>query len=146
MDKRELSRKLRRSNVGDLIDDGIENGSDLKASARIEESEQKAPEVSNIDLPTQSKRRPALPGKDRRPAAPERDPMSYLGLFLGACFLLPGVALFLFPREVSVYHDRLKHGPSVVEHVTTLVAQAYALIAIVAGIAACGFSLYRPRR
>ena len=167
MDKRELSRLLRRSNVGDLIDDGVENGSDLKSSARIEEPkpkapevpardlkssprieepEPRAPEVPAIDLPTQPKHRKVVLGRQPKPAAPEREPASRTGVFLGACFLLPGIVLFLFPKEILVYHARLNRGPSPVEHVTTQGAQVYAVIAILVGIAVCALSLYRPKR
>ncbi len=146
MDKRELARKLRRTNTADLLDDGIENGSDLKSRAKTAEAEcVDVPKVSQVDLPTQS---PPLRKLDTREIPGTGQPkksISYLGLFFGACFLVSGILLFLFPQDAYVYHDRMKYRP-IVEHVTTTGSQVYAVIALAIGIALCGFALYRPKR
>ncbi len=149
MDKRKFSRMLRQSNVEDLLDDGIENGSDLKAKPFAQDplvaDADDTPDVSNVDTPTQSTPLRDLPEQQTRNAMLPKGPISHLGLLLGSCFLLAGVVLLLYPRDVHVYHDRIKHLPYFVEHVTASGSQAYAVIAMIVGIALCGLSLYRPK-
>lgn len=146
MDKRELSRMLRRTNTADLLDDGIENGSDLKSFAQIDEAEVvDAPKVSQVDMRTQSSPLRNLDTQETPRAVPAKEPISYLGLFFGACFVVSGVLLFLFPQDRYVFHDRLK-SRSFVEHVTATGSQVYAVIALVVGIVLYGFSMYRPKK
>jgi hypothetical protein len=145
MDQRKRSRMVRRTNVDDLLDDGIENDSDLKSFARTaDDAADATPEESQVDLPTQSPR----PRKQTLPetldAVPHKGPISYLGLLFGACFVVAGLVLFVYPREAYVFHDRLRYSP-IVEHVTATGSQIYAVLAVVVGIAICGFSLYRPK-
>jgi len=144
MDKRELAKLLRRTNTADLLDDGIENGSDLKSFAKTEDDPvDDVPKVSQAGAPTQSSPLRDLPKK----AAPEQrapgEPISYFGLSIGACFLVFGVVMFLFPQDVSFYHERTRYR-TIVEHVTTTGSLIYAVIALVVGIALCWISLYRP--
>jgi hypothetical protein len=151
MDKRELARMLRRTNTADLLDDGIENGSDLKSFAKTDDSLDNVdaiddvPKVSKSGTPTQSSPLRDLPKEKAPEELPPGEPISYLGLFIGACFLVFGVVMFLYPRDVSVYHDRIKYKPFV-EHVTSTGSQVYSVIAFVIGLALCWFSLYRPKR
>jgi len=149
MDKRELARMMRRTNTADLLDDGIENGSDLKSFAKSEddavEGVPKVPKASRVEMPTQSTPLRDLYKKKTPEAPPPKEPISYLGLFIGACFMVFGVVMFLYPQDVSVYHDRIRYRP-IVEHVTTTGSLIYAVIAWVVGIALCWFSLYRPKK
>ena len=151
MDKRELARMLRRTNTADLLDDGIENGSDLKSFAKAEDDAADAvddvPRVPRRgEMPTQSSPLRDLHAKEApKEAQLPKEPISYLGLFIGACFLVFGVVMFLYPQDVSAYHDRIRYRP-IVEHVTTTGSQVYSVIALIIGIALCWISLYRPRK
>jgi len=146
MDKRELAKLLRRTNTADLLDDGIENGSDLKSFARTEDDAvEDVPKRPRVEMPTQSSPLRDLHKKEAPEEVPPKEPISYFGLFVGACFLVFGIVMFLYPQDASVYHDRIKYRPFV-EHVTTTGSQVYAVISLVIGIALCGFSLYRPKR
>ena len=146
MDKRDLSRMLRRTNTADLLDDGIENGSDLKSFSQTEATEVvDAPKVSQVDLPTQSSPLRNLDAQATPRAVPPKESYSYLGLFFGTYFVVSGVLLFLFPQDASIYHDRMKSRPFV-EHVTATGSQVYAVIALVVGIVLCAFSMYRPKK
>ena len=146
MDKRKFSRMLRRTNTADLLDDGIENGSDLKSFAQTEATDGvDLPEVSQVDMPTQSSPLRNLDAQKTPKAVPPKVSISYLGMFFGACFLVSGVLLFLFPQDGYVFHDRLK-SRVFVEHVTATGLQVYAVIALAVGIVLCGFSMYRPKK
>jgi hypothetical protein len=150
MDKHELARMLRRTNTADLLDDGIENGSDLQSLARMKDDAvdavEDAPKVpGRVELPTQSSPLRDLHAKAAPKQVQPREPISYLGLVIGACLLVFGAVMFLYPQAVSIYHDRIKYRPFV-EHVTTTGSQVYAVIALVIGIVLCGFSLYRPKK
>jgi hypothetical protein len=146
MDKRELAKMLRRTNTADLLDDGIENGSDLQSFAKTEgDAVDDVPKVRRGETPTQSSPLRDLHVKELPEEAPPKEPVSYLGLFIGACFLVFGIVMFLHPQDESIYHDRIKYRPFV-EHVTVTGSQVYAVVALVIGIALCGFSLYRPKR
>ena len=150
MDKRELAKLLRRTNTADLLDDGIENGSDLRSFAKTgddpADAVDAAPKVPRrVEMPTQSSPLRDLHTKEAPEEVQPKEPISYLGVFIGACFLVFGVVMFLYPQDVSVYHDRIRYRP-IVEHVTTTGSQVYAVIALVIGIALCWFSLYRARK
>ena len=150
MDKRDLAKLLRRTNTADLLDDGIENGSDLKPFAKTEDDAADAvddiPQVARrTEMPTQSSPLRDLHKKETPEALPPKEPISYLGLFIGACFLVFGIMMFLNPQEVWVMHDRVRYR-TIVEHVTATGSQVYAVIALVIGIALCWISLYRSKR
>jgi len=147
MDKRELARLLRRTNTADLLDDGIENGSDLKSFEKTEDDVvDDLPQVPRRgEMPTQSSPLRDLHKKETPDAQIPRAPISFFGVFVGACFLVFGVVRFLYPQDVSFYHERARYR-TIVEHVTAPGSQVYALIALAIGIALCWISLYRPRR
>lgn len=149
MDKREIARLLRRTNTADLLDDGIENGSDLQSSAKTEDDAAgdvaDVPKVQRGEMPTQSSPLRDLRTKEAPKEVPPREPVSYFGLFIGTCFLVFGVVMFLHPQDVSLYHERTRYR-TMVEHVTATGSQVYAVIALVIGIALCWISLYRSKR
>lgn len=150
MDKRELAKLLRRTNTADLLDDGIEKGSDLQSFAKTEDDTADAvDEVRQVprrgELPTQSSPLRDLHKQEIPEVLPPKEPISYFGLFIGACFLVFGVVMFLHPQDMSFYHERTRYR-TIVEHVTTTGSQVYAVIALVIGIALCWISLYRPKR
>jgi hypothetical protein len=145
MDKRKFSRWLQRSNVDDLLDDGIENNSDVKFRERSKDAEAGD---SREDIHVDSIAEPAAPqsGREEEPSATRReDRISLPGLLLGVFFMLLGIAAFLFPKDLYIFHQRIKYARSFVEYITASQSQVYAVGAFILGIAICGFSLYRPR-
>jgi hypothetical protein len=131
------------TNIEDLLDDGIENNSDLIGRA------------SNID--------PELPidpntirigeetiAMSHAKQATEKElaqgrSYSLFGVLLGIGLSISGLALAVHPIDMNVEHSRMKYLPSSVEHVTTLSSRLYGMAVFGFGLAVLGFSLIRPR-
>src|SRR5450432_1769257 len=98
MDKRKFAKLLRQSNTADLLDDGIENGSDLKSRAPAEKEE---PDATPDDGPGEPAIHPTPPHAQHEQQAAEAAPpsasISYLGLFLGASSVAAGIMLLVDP-------------------------------------------------
>ena len=142
MDKRKFARFLRQSNTADLLDDGIENGSDLKSRATAGKEE---PDATPDDGPGEPATHPTPQHEQQAPqAAPPSASISYFGLFLGASSLAAGVMLLVDPRDMRVFHPG-RYGGSV-EHVTAFGSQAYGALALILGITLCWYALYRPKK
>ncbi|HTA66328.1 MAG TPA: hypothetical protein VK753_12565 [Xanthomonadaceae bacterium] len=145
MNKRDLSRLLRQTNVEDLVDDGIENGSDIASFNPVDAvDETPTPETSKADAIRRSTLLRERQEQEEQVESLRRRSVSWLGLILGACFVVSGIVVFLFPRDTYVYHHRMRLLPSFVEHVTPAGSQAYAVVAVVLGGAVCAYALYRP--
>jgi len=150
VDKRELAKLLRRTNTADLLDDGIENGSDVRSFAGTEDDPADAVDAAQKiprrgEMPTQSSPLRDLHARELPEEVQPKQPISYLGLLIGACFVVFGIVVLLYPQDVFVMHDRVRYR-TYVEHVTATGSQIYAVIALVIGIALCWFSLYRARK
>ncbi len=143
MDKRKFARFLRQSNTADLLDDGIENGSDLKlrGPAEVEGPDPTPNERADDPAPTGTQSRQM---QDAPAATPPASNISYFGLFLGACSLAAGVMLLVDPHDLRVFHPG-RHGGSI-EHVTAAGSQAYGILALILGCALCWYALYRPKK
>lgn len=145
MDKRKFASFLRQSNTADLLDDGIENGSDLKSRARTEKEAPDAPPGHALDEPAAS---PAQEYAQHQQQAPETAPpaasVSYLGLFLGVSSLAAGIMLLVDPHDLRIFHSAMRYRGSI-EHVTAFGSQTYGVLALIFGIALCWYALYRPK-
>jgi hypothetical protein len=144
MSKRGLDWIRRHTTTEDLLDDGVENFSDLKTlESRSSEEPEPSPESLAVRRQTLERRR-----KEQQQFASEayRLAFSRFGLFLGVLLVLSGAALLVFPVDMLVHHARIRYLPPVVEHVTQARSQLYGAALLIAGIALAGFSLYRPRR
>jgi hypothetical protein len=147
MDQRELRRKLRQSNIVDLLDDGIENGSDLRVPSRVDEDAQ-GPDAGDANKES-FKRLEQSSGRRAAPPEPREIPkasVNYAGLAIGTGFAVSGALIFPDARAINILHGSLRYRPAWIEHLTATESRVYALVAIVFGIALCAFSLYRPRR
>ena len=138
-DNRDVRWMHRRTNIADLLDDGVENYSDLKDAAAApgqEDSDEECPPArAKVVLPGAT-----LPEKEASPTPRA----SRLGVLIGACLAIACALLYLHPAEVSVVQQGRGWRWSV-EHVTPERARIYGAIGVIVGIGLLAFSLYRPR-
>jgi hypothetical protein len=137
MTGRDLRWLRRRTTVDDLLDDGIENSSDLK-NARLRDDSDQA-----VATPASHRGRVA---RADFPAPSRRAPVSMFGLLLGAVFIAAGAILIVTPIDMLVKHVRIRYLPTTIEHVTPATSRMYGVALSAAGIAIFGFALYRGRR
>ena len=131
------------TNVEDLLDDGIENNSDLVDGELLREPEGNPdPRALEIRAATIARNRAeeALALNQFR-----RKNLSYLGILLALVLAISGIALILRPMEIRVEHARMKYLPTVTEHVTAARSRLYGSVLLVAGIVLLAYSLQRPR-
>ncbi|HEY2345921.1 MAG TPA: hypothetical protein VGH80_08555 [Xanthomonadaceae bacterium] len=147
MGKRDIGRLLRRTNVEDLLDDGIENGSDLKSRkpGHDDADEAVAAEPPKARRPSRTPRRKQEPDQAELVEELKRRSVSWFGVALGACLVVSGILVFAFPQAILVYHASIRRS-SFVEYVSPAGSQAYGVVSMILGAALLAFSLYRPRR
>lgn len=150
MTEREASRRdvrwlQRRTNIADLLDDGVENGSDL-ACGQVPARESIENDAGAVDRPV--KTTPAHPVSPTSPSPSgerARATVNWFGVLVGLGFVAAGLRLLVVPVDMLVYHDRVKR-PSFVEHVTPERSRVYGAGGAVVGVGLLVFALYRPRR
>jgi hypothetical protein len=141
MSIRDLNWIRRRTTVEDLLDDGIENASDLGKLS------------SDTTLPPASeaihKRSETLARvKAERAAelgAARRTSFSAFGVLLGLLIAIGGCLLVMFPPDMRVEHSRIRYLSTVWEHVTPARSRLYGSVATAFGLVLVVYSLYRPR-
>jgi hypothetical protein len=143
MIKRNLSWLRQHTNVEDLLDDGIENNSDLKSFA-------KAPDpVSDHDAaeegPLRQSNSSSAHHEAERPLEGPQNKVSYFGAVIGASITIGGILLVLFPVDMFVFHDRTKYYRPFWEHVTHGRSEIYGVAGILLGAVVFCFSVYQPR-
>lgn len=136
----------RNTTVEDLLDDGIENASDLKTKPEsgdmdflIEDAPHEAMEIRRKTLE-----------RDRLEAAEQarvQSGKSYsrFGFLFGAALSVFGLFAMLHPNESYVLHAHIKYLPSFVEHVSKERSVFYGAVIFVFGAVLCWYSLLRPR-
>ena len=139
-----LSWIRRQTTVEDLLDDGVENFSDLKASDTAVPEE---PDPDPVLIATNQQFRDQA-RREREQAMREayRSAFSGLGIFLGLLMTISGAALVLLPVDTLVYHARVRYLRSVVERVTPARSVFYGASLAISGIGIIGYALYHPRR
>jgi hypothetical protein len=139
MSKRSLTWLRQHTNVEDLLDDGIENNSDLKSFEIRGQPSDELPVAERPELPLQ-----ASHIETQRPDAPERDfALAGIGLLIMGC----GLGLVLYPVDLVVYHQAAKYAyRGVLEHVTTGRSQIYGSVGIVLGAALLIYALQKARK
>jgi hypothetical protein len=141
MSKRSLSWLRRNTNVEDLLDDGIENNSDLQSfTASDSHCDENRADVSTQTLP------PPDPNDWKGVDSRSKLPASYFGLVLGAAITLFGLLLLFFPVDMVVYHLRARALQPLLEHVTIARSQFYGAAGVLFGLTLLAFSIYKPRR
>jgi hypothetical protein len=141
MSIRDLNWIKRWTTVEDLLDDGIENASDLG----------KPPSDTPLspDPEPLHKRSETLAGVRAERAAElsatRRKSLSVFGVVLGLLIVASGCFLAMFQPDMRVEHSRIKYLPTVWEHVTPARARLYGSIGIAFGLVLIVYSVYRPR-
>jgi len=133
----------RRTNIADLLDDGIENHSDL-ASGQVAAEDAAEKDAVDVARPVaETSPQPVVPA---RPTVERANPtVSWWGVLMGLGMIAAGLKLFLVPVDMMVYHARMKR-PSFIEHVTPERSRVYGVAGAAVGLGVLGFALYRPRR
>ena len=133
----------RRTTIEDLLDDGVENG-----SAAIEPLT-KLPADPSVDLGIRQRRADTLAKVRAEHSAQlralQRRNFSVFGIVLGALIAVAGVVLVVFPVDMWVEHSRIKHLPTVWEHVTPARSRLYGSTAFIFGLVMVAYGAHRPR-
>jgi hypothetical protein len=139
MSKRSLTWLRQHTNVEDLLDDGIENNSDLKSFATHCQPSDALPVADPAEIPLQ-----ASHIETARPPPPERDfTLAGIGLLIMGC----GLALVLYPVDLVVFHQGAKYAyRGVLEHVTTGRSQIYGSVGIVLGAILSVYALKKAHK
>ena len=133
----------RRTNVEDLLDDGVENGSDIRAG------------LPEADAPPTHDEALAIGKRDRTLAAvraeqaeiaskARRRALSPYGVALGLVIAAGGAWLIASPVDMRVVHARARRLPTFTEHVTPPRSRLYGAAGLISGLAVIVYSLRRP--
>jgi hypothetical protein len=141
MSIRDLNWIRRQTTVEDLLDDGIENASDL-AKVPLD-----APLPSD---PAALRKRSETLARVKAEQAAElsttrRKSFSVFGALLGLLIAAAGCSLVVFPADMRVEHSRIRYLPTVWEHVTPGRSRLYGSVGLAFGLVLVVYSLYRPR-
>ena len=143
MSIRDLKWIKRRTTVSDLLDDGIENNSDLQ---QLDSGDELAQPPNPALL---RKRSETLALINAEHAATElaayRKNFSIFGAALGAVIAIASAYVVISPVDMRVEHRRIRYLPTVWEHVTPARSRFYGSVGLVFGVFVVGYSLYRPR-
>lgn len=135
-----MPRDFRRfTNVDDLLDDGIENNSDLssrteEASADLSETDSRALQIQANTIAKVQKEQE----QDRM--AQRRKDYNLFGIVLGAILAISGLGLAMHPIAMRVEHARMKYLPTVVEQVTPNRGRLYGFSLFAFGLVLIYFS------
>jgi hypothetical protein len=141
MSIRDLNWTRRRTTVEDLLDDGIENASDL-GKAPLDTARPPDPEALQKRSETLAK---VKAERAAQLSATRRKSFSVFGVLLGLLVATGGCLLVMFPTDMRVEHSRIRYLPTVWEHVTPARSRLYGSVGIAFGLALVVCSLYRPR-
>jgi len=132
MSKRSVTWLRQHTNVEDLLDDGIENNSDLKSFALAEQPSDEPPISGPVEVPLQASH---IEAPKTEPA--ERDFfVAAIGVLIMGC----GLGLVLYPVDTIVYHYRA------IEHVTSARSEGYGGVGILLGAALLIYALKKSRK
>ena len=133
----------RHTSANDLLDDGIENFSDLRGQYQNNESSPPVdPAVAQVRDATLA--RIKTEQTDALQIA-YRQSRSYFGLFLAVLMMAGGLAAVLYPVDMFVVHGGGPKSRAFLEHITPFRAQLYGGSLFLIGAVLGYYSLYRPR-
>jgi len=137
-----------RTNIEDLLDDGVENGSDIRARINEEDRPSAAEDGSPADEALLRKRDETLAAVRAEQAAvlakARRRAISPGGVALGLLVVLGGIWLIADPVDMRVEHRRMYRLPTFWEHVTPARSRFYGAAGVACGLLLIGYSLRRP--
>ena len=137
----------RNTTAEDLLDDGVENGSDLKSQRESDGVDSVADDAlphGAMEIRRRTLERNRLEAVEQA-RIQRRKSYSLFGLLFGAALLVFGLVAMLHPAESDVLHVRIKYLPSFVEHVSKERSVFYGAVMFVFGAVLCWYSLLRPR-
>jgi ferric-dicitrate binding protein FerR (iron transport regulator) len=148
MSKRDEVKIRQRTNLYDLLDDGIENNSDLEALRKAREDAAAEPESpvdrAGLDDASPFTASPSTTANVRKSAS-TAGRRHWAGAVTGALSCAGGLWLLVAPATGLVFHDRIRYARPFVEQVSPLMSQVYGGVLLVAGIALLYFSLRQTR-
>lgn len=147
MGRRPFDWIRRNTTAEDLLDDGVENGSDLKSpreSDGVDSVADDAPPHGAMEIRRRTLERNRLEAVEQA-RIQRRKSYSLFGLLFGAALLVFGLVAMLHPTESDVLHVRIKYLSSFVEHVSKERSVFYGAVMFVFGAVLCWYSLLRPR-
>ena len=133
----------RRTNIEDLLDDGVENGSDsvsdLPASDELPTAEETDALCKREEtLAAISAEQAVIAATARRRA------FNPCGVAFGLLIAIGGAWLIASPVDMRVEHRRMMYLPTSWEHVTPARSRFYGTAGLVSGLLLIGYSLRRP--
>jgi len=138
-----LSWIRRYTTVEDLLDDGVENFSDVKrAVGQAESDHEDAPVDPNTAAANQQNRERL---RNDTKARPRRSTYSGIGLLLAIAMIAGGTLMLWFAPDMWVHHATVRYARPTVEHVTPMRARMYGASLLLGGVALGWFALVRRR-
>ena len=139
-------RDFRRfTNVEDLLDDGVENNSDLPKSRPDQDDHTATTDPESVHIQSQGLEKNRLEDSATSKAINQKSRNIY-GVMLGVIFSAIGLFAAINPTEMRVEHTRMKYLPTSFEYIDKLRGRIYGSTLFVFGIAVLAFSLYRPKQ
>jgi hypothetical protein len=133
----------RRTNVADLLDDGVENGSDIVSDLPEADEPPTAGEASA--LRRREETLAAVRAEQAAIAAAARHrAFNPCGVAFGLLIAIGGAWLIASPVDMRVEHRRMMYLPTSWEHVTPARSRFYGTAGLVSGLLLIGYSLRRP--
>jgi hypothetical protein len=132
MSKRGLTWLRQHTNVEDLLDDGIDNNSDLKSFALAEQPSDEPPISEAVEVPLQK--------SHIESSSPEPMKQDFFVAAIGVLIMGCGLSLVLHPVDLIVHHLRA------IEHVTSVRSEVYGWVGILFGAALLVYAFKKPRK
>jgi hypothetical protein len=132
----------RRTNIADLLDDGIENGSDI-GTLHADTGDEPAGAEEEAALRTRDETLAVVRAEQAAVEAATTRRRSPYGLFLGVLIAAAGTWLIASPVDMRVLHAHSRYA-SFLEHVTPARSRLYGTAGLIGGLVLVGCALRRP--
>ena len=134
----------RFTNVDDLLDDGIENNSDI--ATKLASNVPPAPPPDETSIRIREETLSKVEAEESLTRLRQRkSSYSRYGVILGVILSLAGIISSIHPSEILVEHARIRYLATTHELVSPFRARIYGVSLAAIGIALVAFSLYRPK-
>ena len=145
-----MPRDFRRfTTVDDLLDDGVENNSDLAARiARCDDDRDAQPTPDDPEVLRIREETIARVDREHAKAedAAQQQSYSIIGVVIGLSLVIPGLAVLFHPVDMLVEHRRIRYLASVFEHITVGRSIFYCSFVVFFGLAIIYFSTRRFKK
>jgi hypothetical protein len=134
----------RRTTVDDLLDDGVENFSDLRDKQEPAAVGETAPNSEAVAAILRARAEDQVAEREAIRVA-RRRAWNLFDIALGISMIVAGTLAIRFPQQLLVHHARMKYLPNTVEPVDPLRFAFYGGVLVLAGVGLCVFALVRRR-